>query len=381
MVVVSDHDYRGELNGAADAIDRSSWTTRRFDKSGNVLVGVLGSFWRAQTAGWLFGALFAIVSRILAFEDVAFAFALTVVLEPLGFALTTLAHRIFRDRITGITLTVVAVALALSIAGGVLQMFVAIAIKEILQPGVDPDYGANATVIPAIYYTLIFMGWALGYLWIKADADARKQRIQRHQAREEALRAELHQLRLQLDSHFLFNVLNTVAMEIPEGPDTALEMIHRITAYLRYLLEHQARRVCPLSDEIEAMLAYVRIQELRFEGRLDCVVEVDPAARAVAVPHLILQPLVENAVKHGLRSPAKRFAVGIKVKHQGADLIVEVSNPGRLETRKRDRPAVGLANIRRRLELHYPLGNALTLTESGDKVVARLMLRGSACFA
>ena len=205
--------------------------------------------------------------------------------------------------------------------------------------------------------------------------------MRRHRAREEALRAELHQLRLQLDSHFLFNVLNTVAMEIPGEPETALEMIHRITAYLRYLLENQTRRICPLSDEIEAMMAYIRIQELRFEGRLDCVVEVDPAARPVAVPHLILQPLVENAVKHGLRSPAKRFAVGITVECRGADLVIEISNPGRLEAGERDRPAIGLANIRRRLELHYPLGHALTLTQAGDNVIARLMLRGAACFA
>jgi LytS/YehU family sensor histidine kinase len=379
VIAAPDHELAGGV--ATGAIGRRRRTAQTFDGSSTALVGALGSFWRAQTAGWLFGALFAVVSRILAFEDVAFALALTAVLEPLGFALTTLAHRIFRDRISGITLTVVAVALALSIAGGMLQMFVAIAIKEILQPGVDPNYGANATVIPAIYYTLIFMGWSLGYLWIKADADARKQRVQRHQAREEALRAELHQLRLQLDSHFLFNVLNTVAMEIPEEPGTALEMIHRITAYLRYLLENQKLRVCPLSDEIEAMLAYVRIQELRFEGRLDCVVEMDPAARRIVVPHLILQPLVENAVKYGLRPAAGRFAVSITVKRAGTDLIIEVSNPGRLEIRECDRPAVGLANIRRRLELHYPLGHALTLIQSGDSVVARLMLRGSACFA
>jgi LytS/YehU family sensor histidine kinase len=384
MVVIAEPDHRHHEPSEyaiADAVAPGRWTTRIFGGPGTALTGALGSFWRAQTAGWLFGALFALVSRILAFEDVAFAFALTAVLEPLGFALTTLAHRIFRNRISGITLTVVAVALALSIAGGVLQMLIANAIKDILRPDIDPGYGANAAVIPAIYYTLIFLGWSLAYLWIKADADARKQRSQRHQAREEALRAELHQLRLQLDSHFLFNVLNTVAMEIPEGPDTALEMIHRITAYLRYLLENQTRRVCPLSDEIEAMLAYVRIQELRFEGRLDCVVEVDPAARPVTVPHLILQPLVENAVKHGLRSPAERFTVGITVERRDEDIVIEVSNPGRLAMRERDRPALGLANIRRRLELHYPLGHALTLTQSGDNVVARLMLRGQACFA
>lgn len=168
----------------ARSASRSEWKSHRGSKLqaepdeakiqrvGTVLVGALGSFWRAQTAGWLFGALFAVVSRILAFEDVAFAFALTAVLEPLGFALTTLAYRIFRHRIGGVTLTVVAVALALSIAGGVLQMLIANAMKDVLQPNIDPDYGANGSVIPAIYYTLIFLGWSLAYLWIKADADA-----------------------------------------------------------------------------------------------------------------------------------------------------------------------------------------------------------------
>lgn len=381
MVVIADPDHRGELNEGADAGGRRFRFMRTFDGSNVELVRSLGTFWRAQTAGWLFSALFGIVSRVLAFEDIVFALALTAVLEPLGFALTTLAHRVFGNRAVSITLTVVMVALMLSIAGGLLQMFVANTIKEFLLPGGDPSNVAAGVAIPLVYYTLVFLGWSLAYLWIKADADARAQRIQRYQAREEALRSELHQLRLQLDSHFLFNVLNTVAMEIPEEPDTALEMIHRITAYLRYLLENQTRRICSLSDEIEAMRAYVRIQELRFEGRLDCVVKVESAARPIVVPHLILQPLVENAVKHGLRSPVGRFTVGITVECQGDDIMIEVSNPGRLAMHVRDRPAVGLANIRRRLELHYPFGHALSLIQKEETVVARLALKGPACFA
>lgn len=383
MAVIAEPDHSGDLsrNPARDAGNGRSRAMQGNHRSNTALVAALGSFWRAQTAGWLFGALFAVVSRVLAFEDLAFAFVLTAVLEPLGFALTTLAHRIFRHRIGGITLTVVAVALALSIAGGLLQMVVANALKDMLAPDIDPDYGANATMIPAIYYTLVFLGWSLAYLWIKADADARAQRIQRHQAREAALRAELHQLRLQLDSHFLFNVLNTVAMEIPEEPDTALEMTHRLADYLRYSLDHHNQGICTLVDEIEAMRDYVRIHELRFEGRLACVVEMEAGAGVIGVPHLILQPLVENAVKHGLSSPAERFTVGITVENRSDDLVIEVSNPGRLTVPERTRPAVGLANVRRRLELHYPFRHELSLVETGNTVVARLRLRGTACFA
>src|SRR5687767_341124 len=135
MVVIADPDHRGELNGVADAGDRRHRTMWTFDGANVELVRSLGTFWRAQTAGWLFSALFGIVSRVLAFEDIVFALVLTAILEPLGFALTTLAHRVFRDRTVSITLTVVTVALVLSIAGGLLQMFVANTIKEFLLPG------------------------------------------------------------------------------------------------------------------------------------------------------------------------------------------------------------------------------------------------------
>ena len=181
-------------------------------------------------------------------------------------------------------------------------------------------------------------------------------------------------------TNLLFNALNTVAMEIPDAPDTALEMTHRIAGYLRYSLDHHNRGICPLVDEIEAMRAYVRIHELRFESHLDCVVEMEPTAGSIAVPHLILQPLVENAVKHGLQAPTARFTVAISVEHNDDDLVIEVSNPGRLEMAERNRPAVGLANVRRRLELHYPLRHELSLAETDHTVIARLKLRGSACF-
>jgi LytS/YehU family sensor histidine kinase len=137
-----------------------------------------------------------------------------------------------------------------------------------------------------------------------------------------------------------------------------------------------------LSDEIDAVRAFVRIQELRFEGRLRCVVEMDPAVRSVPVPHLIVQGLVENAVKHGLRSPAETLEIRVTAGRTTDDAVaIEVVNPGRLAPRAGDRPAVGLANTRRRLELHYPSRHELSLAQDGDAVVARLLLRGDACFA
>ncbi|MGB3539459.1 MAG: histidine kinase [Mesorhizobium sp.] len=342
----------------------------------------LGSFWRAQTAGWLFGAVFGFVCRIIAFEDLAFALMLTAILEPIGFSLTALAHSFFRDRIRhGVTLMVVAVALMLSVLAGLGQMLVADAIKTAMLPQNDPGLVSGKLVIPAVYYTLVFMGWSLAYLWINAEIDARTARFQRGKAREAALNAELNQLRSQLDSHFLFNALNIVAMEISESPDIALEMTKRVAAYLRYSLAHHDQRLCSLAEELEAVHNYLRIQELRFENRLDYKFDAGPNIEEVRVPHLVLQPLVENAVKHGFATANGRLAISVAAERRDTQLVVEIRNSGQLKSHSRDRPAVGLANTSRRLELHYPDRHRLTIDQIGDEVVVRLTLWGDACYA
>jgi LytS/YehU family sensor histidine kinase len=333
------------------------------------------SFWRANAAAWVFIAFFGLVSRLVAFSDVALTMALTLVLDPIGFLLTSAAYKLYLERTRHRGAVVAAWALACSVLGGILQMVIANALKDGLFPDIPEGNMAASDAVPAVFYTAVFLGWSLAYFWIRADVEARSERVRRSEAEAAATRAELQRLRLQLDPHFLFNALNTVAVEIPDRPDAAVEMTHRIAAYLRYSLDPQTRPVCPLSD-------FVRIQELRFEGRLCCVVEMDPAARAVVVPHLIVQGLVENAVKHGLRSSAETLEVRVTATRTADDaVVIEVVNPGRLVPRAGDRPAVGLANTRRRLELHYPSRHELSLAQDGDAVVARLLLRGDACFA
>ncbi|MFU0507153.1 sensor histidine kinase [Pseudaminobacter sp. NGMCC 1.201702] len=382
MSVLAKPDQQGLHLATAGNPSNRDFTHEAIAVPNTALERTLGSFWRAQTAGWLFGAVFGFVSRIVAFQDVPLALALTAVLEPLGFSLTALAHWIFRDRIRhGVTLTIVAVALVLSVVAGLGQMLVADTIKMALLPQNNPGLVTGKLVVPAVYYTLVFMGWSLAYLWINAEADARTARFQRGQAREVALRAELNRLRSQLDSHFLFNALNVVAMEIPESPDTALEMTKRVAAYLRYSLAHHGQRLCPLAEELEAMRNYLRIQELRFESRLDYRFDIEPNVEDAWVPHLILQPLVENAVKHGLATADGNLAIAITAGRRNEQLALEIRNSGQLERRSRDRPAVGLANTRRRLELHYPDRHRLTVNQAGDDVVVRLTLWGSACFA
>ncbi|AJY47111.1 sensor histidine kinase [Martelella endophytica] len=343
-----------------------------------VPVPMIRTFWGAQIAAWSFLTLFAWTARLLTFNDLFAATVMTMALEPIGFLMTGALHVFFLSRRRRITsVPIVIFLLCFSGAGGVLLMQIADVVRRIFLGDVQLPIDARMTTV---FYTIVLVGWSLMYFWLTALLEARSERFRAAEARSETMRLELERLHLQLAPHFLFNALNSVASEIHERPDEALEMVRRISAYLRYCLDQAAHSLCPLTDELEAMRAYLRIQELRFEERLRCTVSIDPSALNVLVPHMILQGLVENAVKHGLRHQDADIEITVVVKRIDEDSIaIEVVNSGTLAPQRSDRPAIGLANTRKRLQLHYPQGYELTLREVGGNVVARLVLKGSAC--
>ncbi|PVB59352.1 histidine kinase [Labrenzia sp. 011] len=335
-------------------------------------------FWKLHTAGWAFIALYGFSARTLAFSDAGTAFKLTLALDSIGYVLTALMHVFLLSRVRKITTAPVILTVAgLCLAGGMLQTWLAWQMRDHFFPLAQT---LNSPVMPAIFYTSTLFGWALAYFCLRADHEAGLERLRRSKAQTEAMRSELEQLRLQLAPHFLFNALNSVTAEIHERPDIALEMVRKIAGYLRYCLNQQSRDLYPLAEEIEAMHAYLHIQEVRFEDRLTCTVNVDPAARDFLVPHMILQGLVENAVKHGLKHDTDSIHVKVDVERMNAgDVRIRVSNPGMLIPPDDERQASGLTNIKRRLNIHFPKANDLSIREAQGIVVAQIILKGSAC--
>ncbi|GGC64862.1 sensor histidine kinase [Chelatococcus reniformis] len=344
----------------------------------------LATFWQANLAGWLFVALFGVISRAVFYGDLRVAVLVTAIMDSIGYGLTCLAHVLIRKylRWPVTALRVVPIALAFAVLGGLLQMLVVGLLRQGLFTEGYFGQAFGGPFIAAIYYTSVFLGWALAYFWLSTDFEARAERVRRSEAQSAAARAELQQLRVQLDPHFLFNALNTVTAEIPDRPQVALEMTRRIAAYMRYCLDNQGRSVCWLADELDAVKSYLRIQALRYDERLVCSVEADADAGSFPVPHLILQGLVENAVKHGLK-PSSETPLHIRVTalRQGDRLSVAVTNSGRHAPIDRERPGLGLANIRRRLELHFPGRHHLSVAQEGDLVAARLTVQGPICYA
>ena len=346
--------------------------------SGGRHVPILRTFWGAQCAVWSFLILFGSTARLITFGDVFAATVMTLIVDPIAFLMTGAVHVFFLSRRRRVTsIPIVIFLLCFSVVGGFLLHGIADIVRRLV---LDDMPLPLSPAMMTVFYTILLIGWSLMYFWRTALLEARSERLRAAEAQAEAVRLEMERLHLQLAPHFLFNALNSVASEIHDRPDEALEMVRRIAAYLRYCLDHAAHSRCPLADELEAMRAYLRIQELRFEERLRTTVTVDPEALNVLVPHMILQALVENAVKHGLRHQDDAIEIGVNVERlDDRSIVIEVVNSGTLQPERPGRPAIGLANTRMRLHLHYPEGYELTLKQVDDRVVARLMLRGSAC--
>lgn len=188
--------------------------------------------------------------------------------------------------------------------------------------------------------------------------------------------ARMAALTSQLQPHFLFNALNTIAAYVHQRPEVAERMIVDLSALLRYSVNRDHAALVALDDEIEIAEAYLAIQRNRFADRLQVAVEVDPAARDAAVPPFLLQPLLENAVHHGLAPQDGASALAISARLSGDDVVITVSDDGvGVCDDDRGTGGVGLSNVRARLAQVYGAAATLTLgPRSGGGTDAKIRL-------
>jgi len=164
-----------------------------------------------------------------------------------------------------------------------------------------------------------------------------------------AREAELRALRAQLNPHFLFNSLNSINALVGSDPEGARRMCERLGDFLRRTLALGARDDVALSEELELVDCYLAIEQVRFGDRLAVTREIAPGAIACRVPPLLLQPLVENAVKHGVAGRLEGGTVRLVARRDGDALVLEVHNPADGDAPHRPGAGMGLENVRRRL--------------------------------
>ena len=201
---------------------------------------------------------------------------------------------------------------------------------------------------------------------------------ERAKAQDQLSEARLQSLRLQLQPHFLFNTLNAITALIGSEPRGAERMVAGLSELLRASLRSADEQEVPLSRELEHLKLYTDIQRTRFGDRLDVQLDVDPLTRGAMVPSLLLQPLVENAIRHGLAPRAAGGQVCVRAARDGEELRLEVRDDGvGAETRggALSREGVGLANTRERLRrLHGERQRFAYETRPGAGFAVRIAL-------
>ncbi len=192
--------------------------------------------------------------------------------------------------------------------------------------------------------------------------------------RTQLAEARLAALQTQLNPHFLFNTLNAVATLVDRDPRGVRRMIARLSDLLRATLEPSNDAELPLAREIELTEKYLEILQIRFQGRLETSIDAPPELRGALVPPLLLQPLIENAMKHAVNRTSERSRIDVRISRSGDALVlaVEDTGPGHpASSTTEPGTGIGLANTRARLEELYDGGQSLLLsaTPRGGTVV------------
>ena len=178
--------------------------------------------------------------------------------------------------------------------------------------------------------------------------------------------ARLENLRLQLQPHFLFNALNTISSVVYEDPRKADAMIARLSTLLRSTIHDAEAQVVPLDREIETLELYLDIMRQRFEYKLSVDVRIAPEVRKALVPHLLLQPLVENSIRHGTDPHSNAVAVTVTADRDGLNTRVRIRDCGRGMPDGKFRRGTGISNTAARLEQLYGAGHTLKFENCED---------------
>lgn len=218
-------------------------------------------------------------------------------------------------------------------------------------------YFSNGLVI---YWMILFASHALDYYRKYRDGELRASQLQAQLAR-----AQLDALKMQLHPHFLFNTLHAISALVHKDPESADQMIARLSELLRLALENTGVHEVALRQELEFLERYLEIEKMRFKDRLTVRMSVDPGVLDAAVPNLILQPLVENAIRHAVAPRSAPGFIEIVGAHEDAMLRLEVRDDGPGLPASGLKEGLGLTNTRARLRQLYGANHRFETSSPG----------------
>jgi len=333
-------------------------------------------YWLCQWCGWTLQAMIGALVIRFRREDPGPAFATLAALTLFGLGMTHV-YRTFVKRRAWARLPLKALAP---------RALIAIAVMAAL--GTAADHGANALLdhfpkdrpIPFgvmvlfqyVNWTFLLLVWSLFYYGIHFFWSYQNAEVARWKLEADLKKAELRALKSQINPHFIFNMLNSVRALIAEDPERAQLAVTKMARLLRTSLRTGRQALIPLSQELETVRDYLALEAIRLEERLRYSFQATPEALAAPTPAMLVQTLVENAVKHGVAKRPEGGEIEVAAQVQDRLLIITVSNTGQLE-REPHHAGIGLKNAIERLKIHYGQEARLSLTGQSPGLVTAQM--------
>lgn len=218
-----------------------------------------------------------------------------------------------------------------------------------------------------LFWYIVILLWSVLYVGLKFWIELIGIKEKSEKAALLAQKSQLQMLRYQLNPHFLFNSLNSIQALVYDDPEHADKMITELSDFLRFTIRDKDKLCIPLGEEVKIVEKYLSMEKTRFPDRLDYKISVTEQASKVEVIAFILQPFVENAVKHGLKSSPEKLLVTIMGYAEAHRLYLEVRNNGPwIENKKND--GVGIQNVFDRLQMAYPNKYNMHIYKNPDSV-------------
>ncbi len=330
-------------------------------------------FWILHTLGWLGFAVVGYLGSL--FQEMREAYIFVVALDAYAGWLLSIPMRYAYQRIWHwapwkMVLSILAMAFVLSCIWTVVKNF---NYWEIYRHGYRPDDWIQYFRQTSVGF-YVMLSWSGLYFGIRYYQTLQLEKQKLLTASNKAHEAQLKMLRYQLNPHFLFNTLNAVStLVLINEAETANKMLSRLSDFLRYSLYKDPINKVALAQEIYAANLYLEIEKVRFSERLSIEFDIAENTQQALVPSLILQPLVENAIKYAVARQSSGGLISIKARKFGHDLLIEVADngPGMPEQPETapDGGGVGLVNTRERLAALYDKNFSLVLTPNQPKGV------------
>jgi len=319
------------------------------------------TFWRLQVGGWGAVGTLAVLGRFTGLLPDFLPVSGIVFYIALGFVVTSAFRPVFRRVFESRKSPPITVFLMVGLAAVVVAVFEALALLWChLIYGDAFLYSRTLRGAGVVNHLLVLGSWLVLYFLIKQK---RLTRALERESREAALKL----LRYQVNPHFLFNALNSIAAHAADPQKVTLG-VEALADYLRFSLD-QNRSKHPLGEELDAMDNYLTVEKIRFEDKLDYTIEADEEARRQPAPPAIVQPLVENAMKYGSAAASGPLVIRIQATRSPRETCLAVENSGPWVSRVPGHSlGTGLSNLRNRLKLVYGARAALTVERHEDHV-------------